>query len=670
MTTRESWQRALYEISLSLRPAETLAQTARQALFGYVEHLPCAAGVVFEKRGDEYSVLTAYSEDERLPVGKLRESALETLATSSQQFPSAQSTEAGFRYYLLSLPEFGVLVLGTTDRLDEELLASLTRINERFAAMCRDKRVRTREQTLDRLYEEIETIFAAETRDEICKQAVTVAANISEAPAACIHLYNRSTESLKPAATTGTGVFDEQRDSYTDRETVLWEVYRQNEPLVIDEASAFDRRLPGDDIALNSAIVLPLGDHGVFVVSAFETNVFDSTDVSLFQLFTRLLEVALDRCKRIQGLEGIQEITRAIVAKESHEQIAQETLDRLPDVLDFPLATIWKHDVTTGTLRPVASTIKSHHLLDDVPTFSRGESLAWQAFENGETYTFANLDRQEHVYNEKSPISSEIIVPIGDFGVLITGSTHKESFSQSDQRLVETLTANIETAMRLADRRQELELLDQVLARILRHNIRTELNLIQGYASQILDISEGTNAELAGSVIDHCDDLAATAEHAREMQDIVRTRDDRTTVDLREEIEEAVSMAQRKFPRADITTRFDVEPTIVAHPNMMTAIRHLVENSIEHHDEGQDVAVTQVVMTTGENGEPVIRVSDNGPGIPESESDVLDRHGESALEHGSGAGLWLIDRVVEYSGGSVEFEPTADGTIVTICFET
>ena len=40
---------------------------------------------------------------------------------------------------------------------------------------------------------------------------------------------------------------------------------------------------------------------------------------------------------------------------------------------------------------------------------------------------------------------------------------------------------------------------------------------------------------------------------------------------------------------------------------------------------------------------------------------------ESDLQHGSGAGLWLVDRLADYSNASVEFT-VEDGTAVRLTF--
>lgn len=61
-------------------------------------------------------------------------------------------------------------------------------------------------------------------------------------------------------------------------------------------------------------------------------------------------------------------------------------------------------------------------------------------------------------------------------------------------------------------------------------------------------------------------------------------------------------------------------------------------------------------------------VVDDGPGIPPTERLVIASGGESALDHSSGLGLWLVDWVVTRSGGAVAITDRSPGTTVVLRF--
>ncbi len=60
-----------------------------------------------------------------------------------------------------------------------------------------------------------------------------------------------------------------------------------------------------------------------------------------------------------------------------------------------------------------------------------------------------------------------------------------------------------------------------------------------------------------------------------------------------------------------------------------------------------------------------IQVTDDGPGIPESELSALETSTETALQHGTGLGLWQLTWAVRTLDGTVSFD-TSNGTTVTI----
>ena len=87
----------------------------------------------------------------------------------------------------------------------------------------------------------------------------------------------------------------------------------------------------------------------------------------------------------------------------------------------------------------------------------------------------------------------------------------------------------------------------------------------------------------------------------------------------------------------------------------------LLENTLEHA--GDAPAVTLSVERR--DGVVAVVVADDGPGLLEHERDVLSSGAESALQHGPGLGLWLVDWGAMTLGGGLTFE-TSDGTRATV----
>ena len=69
-----------------------------------------------------------------------------------------------------------------------------------------------------------------------------------------------------------------------------------------------------------------------------------------------------------------------------------------------------------------------------------------------------------------------------------------------------------------------------------------------------------------------------------------------------------------------------------------------------------------------ESGHGMVRVIDDGPAIPDVETDVLSEDVEtSSTYHGAGVGLWVIQWCVDSLGGGLSFsENSPRGNVVSI----
>jgi len=236
-----------------------------------------------------------------------------------------------------------------------------------------------------------------------------------------------------------------------------------------------------------------------------------------------------------------------------------------------------------------------------------------------------------------------------------------------------------------AHRRDELDLLKQVLTRVFRHDIRSGLTVIRGQAEVLSEQTEGSEREMAQTIIDHSESLVETTEKARAIRNVLDSDDGRVAFDLRTTVDRAVATVATAHPDVEYETRVPENCRVFAHRALPHAVENLVENAAEHGtasvdepedgspDESADGTVARegkrVSVTAEQEGETVVlRVSDDGPGIDESQLEVLDRREETPLKHGTGVGLWLVDRVVERSGGDLSFDADG-GTTVTIRLE-
>jgi nitrogen-specific signal transduction histidine kinase len=525
--------------------------------------------------------------------------------------------------------------------------------------------VKRREQALQQLHTKTATIVEEEERSSICSAAVSAINDVLGIAEVGVYFYNRRQEALIPVDTTEA--FDElwttDQPECESANSLLWAVYESGTNIQLTDRRALERVFPEDDGSVERALLLPLGTHGLLVIPAVTPTTLSEIEANFARLLSTSIETALDKARREQGLKTVQTVSRDALTATTTDEMVETVLSQLPETLDFPLAAIWEYDSPTHQLQPVGSTGPADSLFDETPVFTPGNSIAWRAFQEQETKLISSISDYPDAYDSDSVIRSEVISPIDGFGVFAAGSLHAESFTENEQQILASLSTNLQAAAQLIERRRDMRLLDQVLGRILRHNLRNELTVIKGYAQQIEDEPE-ESPPIGKNIIEAADRLEKTTANAQTMREVVSNRDDTTTVALTELVTDAVDTVQDEFPSAEIHLNCATAVTVTAHPNIHDAVRQLIRNGIEHNTSVVPTVDVQVFET---EGGPKIEVADNGPGIPRNELTVLDKHGESALEHGSGAGLWVIDRVATYSNIALEFS-TDSGTTASLTF--
>jgi signal transduction histidine kinase len=207
-----------------------------------------------------------------------------------------------------------------------------------------------------------------------------------------------------------------------------------------------------------------------------------------------------------------------------------------------------------------------------------------------------------------------------------------------------------------------------VTNRILRHNLRNELNIILGHV-EILE-NRGSDNDDLDKIRAALDRLMDAAEKARDIQSSLQDEEESSPVDVVPIAESVVDRYRETAPHVDITLVSPATVTALATGDtaLETVLKNVIENAIEHNDrENPQVEVT----VEQDDGEVLVHVADDGPGLPPEEQRVLERGRETQLEHGSGLGLWLVYWLVTGMGGEISFERNDPrGTIVTIHLET
>lgn len=195
----------------------------------------------------------------------------------------------------------------------------------------------------------------------------------------------------------------------------------------------------------------------------------------------------------------------------------------------------------------------------------------------------------------------------------------------------------------------------KVLHRLLRHNIRNSLTVIYGAAMSIGDPAEN---ELVSQVLRQARQLL---DHSEKAQDIDEILDQRThhEIDIGTETRRLVELYRDEYQAAEITFEVQSPAAVTAIPGIIRAIEELVHNAIRHgSSDNPEIHVR--VSREGDTG--IVAVEDSGPPIPEQDRRVLRGNLDpTALDHGSGLGLWLVVWTVRRSNGVARYQQREAG---------
>ncbi|MFC6862089.1 ATP-binding protein [Halomicroarcula sp. GCM10025817] len=155
---------------------------------------------------------------------------------------------------------------------------------------------------------------------------------------------------------------------------------------------------------------------------------------------------------------------------ETHQDVAEMIVRAARDILDIPVNSVHLRAAKDDRLEPVAWTDEAREVVGPLPTFEPGSGLAWQVFESGDAAMFEDVSTADDRFNPETNVRSEMILPLGDYGVLLAGSTAVSKFDGADVSLMKTLTTTATAALEQIERTEALGLE--------RHRLRTLFEMV------------------------------------------------------------------------------------------------------------------------------------------------------------------------------------------------
>ena len=189
----------------------------------------------------------------------------------------------------------------------------------------------------------------------------------------------------------------------------------------------------------------------------------------------------------------------------------------------------------------------------------------------------------------------------------------------------------------------------EVFNRVLSHNLRNKMSVIEGHTTLLRDEFDSDPPESLTAIEEASTNLMGLADTIRDIDQALSGDDSVAVIELTKRIEQLVDAFEDRFPDVTfILTLPEEDPCRVAVPGFQSAIEEAIENAVKHNHLEDPRIEIQVERRSEDWVE--VTIQDNGPGIPELELDVL-REGETPLNHADRLGLWFIYWVVSRIGG-------------------
>jgi PAS domain S-box-containing protein len=271
----------------------------------------------------------------------------------------------------------------------------------------------------------------------------------------------------------------------------------------------------------------------------------------------------------------------------------------------------------------------------------------WQTILSGEQWN-ANLINQRkngelyHVDQTISPIAND------------------------DGEITHFVTIESDVTNRLL-RKQQLD----VLNRVLRHNLKNGMTVIQGRAELLRESLDADDQQAHVSAIEEqVNALATLSDKAGTVRSLFeRDVSAETATNVTELVGDVVTTFSEEHPTASFDFN-EPDPLYArADRRLRLVLEELLDNAVVHNDK----PVPEVMVTVRPSSERRseewidIEIIDNGPGIPAHELETIKQGEETPLQHGTGLGLWIVYWTVSLCGGEVAFvDDSSRGTGIVL----
>jgi signal transduction histidine kinase len=386
--------------------------------------------------------------------------------------------------------------------------------------------------------------------------------------------------------------------------------------------------------------------------------------------------------RQVQELEGLQRLSKLLVASGDFETVIGESLRIVSDMVSCEKMALLLHDEETDELithRPVFGMTDAE--IDGLRVPLSEPSLAATVFRTNTplmSNDAGNDSWVSPVFRELLDMDSVLVVPLSTgprpIGILKAVNAKKGYFDQQDLRFTSILGTRVASVIEGSLARQrERDLMQQLreadrtksdFVSMLAHELRGPMTTVMGFGYTLRDQSEGLSEEKKKEIIGIV--VRETERLSRMVTDLLDVaRMDSGTLsyeldpmDLDELIVSLIEV--HSSLRASHLVELDIEeglPKVLAdRDRIQQVLLNLMTNATRYSPEQTSIKVSARVFEN--RNEVLVTVEDEGIGISEKDKDrifekfsMLPKPGW--IKKGTGLGLFITKGIVDAHGGRI-----------------
>lgn len=315
-------------------------------------------------------------------------------------------------------------------------------------------------------------------------------------------------------------------------------------------------------------------------------------------------------------------------------------MESFKEHFEYNVAGFWVFE--DNKLVPHNTTLDSDNIVGEHPVFTEDDnSLSWNSFKNNESIIVNDMDNHKS-YEDGDYIKSEIIIPIGKYGVINIGSTSVGEFDYMEVDLLDSWSNIINEILHRIELQNNLSKEKKRLERTLsfvNHDLVNPLSVAKGYASRCAEEYNDEKIHKIQSSINRMEEIIDNIKH-------IASNDDLDEQKIKEvNISDLVSECSSNIDSDNAQINNNIDMFVKAD---RSKLRHLFENIFKNAIEHSGVSNTKITVGEFENG---FYISDNGKGIKQ-DTDQIFEFGKS--KNGSGIGLNICRRIANMHGWEIE----------------